>query len=494
MGHSAGLITAAVSPDDVRAVLGEDTYETSMLCSSSKINKRSRFKPYPFGTYSTALTDALLRQHNFCMVPKGIAHRYGGGVGAYEAEPWGQWHAPVRGQDWGRLPDFDGYYHYASGGVFSARIYTNNPNGDRRIMLGGLGKGMITGDVEFNFNTSREVCPHEFTHPDQANASLAGYRFTLLFGAVEGSDDRFENAPWVAQSSSSIGEMLSDGNTFERLTITLDRSRSNEMTGSEDDLNMWLAVLCLAPPIVTDENGKYVKVQDDVWASTSRNFSEMRLVSLDMWDDGSIKTDSVLFSRLEDMDSYTTPTNIPIKAIGAGASSGYLTTPGATYVPFECTMGGFVYRSGSGYRLALSCDPFPSVYLPGNSVISSLKHELYYHIYNSSGQLVFSGKTLVSEVWSTIYNPTHRIYSIGFDEGLEEFDTALPSLPAGKYKLRLQSAATQLEDDINYNTDPPERQIMGELSWEYEEDEYIPYVDGTGSVYSRVVDKEITIS
>lgn len=492
MGHNAGLITSAVSPDDVREVLGENTYETSMLCASSKINKRSRFKPYPFGTYRTALTDALLRQHNFSMVPKGVGHKYGGGVGAYEAEPWGQWHAPVRGQDWGRLPDFDGYYHYASGGVFSARIYTNNPNGDRRIMLGGLGKGRITGDIEFNFNTSREVCPHEFTHPDQANASLAGYRFTLLFGAVEGSEESFENAPWVAQSSSSIGEMLYEGETFERLTITLDRSRSDEMTGSEDDLNMWLAVLCLAPPIVTDENGKYVKVQDDVWASTSRNFSEMRLVSLDMWDDGSIKTDSVLFSRLEDMDPYTRPSVLPTKDIGVSASRAYLTHPESGHVPFQCSMNGYVYRGDGGLRLALNCSPFSTVWFPAGSIIKDLRQYLYWDLYNSSGNLVAGNESVfISEVHGSFYNPERAEYSLGFENGLEDYDTQLPSLPAGKYKLRLQCVVTQVKDDIDYVPEPPVRQVMGELWWEYEDEEYNAIV--SDEVASEVEEIEITI-
>ena len=94
----------------------------------------------------------------------------------------------------------------------------------------------------------------------------------------------------------------------------------------------------------------------------------------------------------------------------------------------------------------------------------------------------------------SIYNPTHSIYNIGFEEGLEEYDTALPALPAGKYRLRMWSVASQIEDDINYAPEPPERQVMGELSWEYEEDEYVPLVDGRGSVSTSITEKEITIS
>lgn len=494
MGHANGIITAPVNTDDISATLGVASHDVATLCISQKVNKRSRFKPYPIGSYNTELTDELLRQNNFCMRPACVEHVYGGNVGDYRAMPWKQWTPPKVGQHWMRMLDFDRYYHFSKGGIYSARISTNNPNGDRRIMLGGRGKGRITGDIEFNFDTSREVCPHEFTHPDQADASLAGYRFTLLFGGVEGVSDSFSAAPWVAQSNMSISEMISGGSTYERLQILLDRDRTSEITGSEFDLDKWLAVLCLAPPIVTNDDGKYVKVEDDAWASTSLDFSNMRLVSLDMWDDGSIKTDSVLFSRIEDMDEYTIPAQIKTVEIGASASYSYLTTPASEYVPFECHMHGWAYRSGSGHRLALTCSPFPPVYLPGNSVIDSLAHDLYYDLYNSSGQLVFRGKTRVSEVRGSIYNPTHSIYNIGFEEGLEEYDTALPALPAGKYRLRMWSVASQIEDDINYAPEPPERQVMGELSWEYEEDEYVPLVDGSGSVSTSITEKEITIS
>ena len=145
MGHANGIITAPVNTDDISATLGVASHDVATLCISQKVNKRSRFKPYPIGSYNTELTDELLRQNNFCMRPACVEHVYGGNVGDYRAMPWKQWTPPKVGQHWMRMLDFDRYYHFSKGGIYSARISTNNPNGDRRIMLGGRGKGRITG-------------------------------------------------------------------------------------------------------------------------------------------------------------------------------------------------------------------------------------------------------------------------------------------------------------------------------------------------------------
>lgn len=91
MGHANGIITAPVNTDDISATLGVASHDVATLCISQKVNKRSRFKPYPIGSYNTELTDELLRQNNFCMRPACVEHVYGGNVGDYRAMPWKQW-------------------------------------------------------------------------------------------------------------------------------------------------------------------------------------------------------------------------------------------------------------------------------------------------------------------------------------------------------------------------------------------------------------------
>lgn len=496
MANQNGKITAPVNTDDVVATLGENSHNFGVLCTSTRINKRSRFKPYPFGSYDTVLTDALLRDMNFSMTPECVGHKVGGGFGAYMAMPWKQWQAPDKQTGWMRLADFDGYYHYAGGGVFDARISTNYPHDDRIIMLGGLGKGRITGDISFSFDTSTEVCPHEFSHPTQTNHPLSAYYFTLLFGAVEGNEDSFRNRPWVAQSSRTIAEMTGAGSHSERLSIMLDNARSQLMKGSENDLDCWLAVLCLAPKIETNDEGQYMRVRDNFYSSSSLDFSEMRLISLDMWDDGSISTDSVLFSMLENMKDYTTPADLKIVEIGVTPDPRYFTTPSIGWKPFVCDANGWVYRSNGAWQLVLSCDPFPTIYFPAGAIINDLAQYLEYEIRNTSGMLMHSGEILVSEVHRAAYNPTNTQYSISFDDvNAEGYEVPLPStLPSGKYKLRLRCRAQQTKVDINYNPEPPQRQLMGQLSYEYEDDEYFPYFDAEGVVYSEYINTEITIS
>lgn len=513
MGHNAGLITRPINPADIAAVLGVNSYALPYLCMHPNINKRSKFKPYPFGSHDldiTANDAAVLKQHNFCMTPHGIAKRTGTTDIQFYAVPWDQWHAPQPNQGYcpGRIGDFTNYYQYANGGIISARISTNYPHNDRLIMLGGKGKGRIVADIAFSFDLQHDVCPHDFHHPYYTTEAFEDYHFTLLFGPVENGDG-FDAAPWVVQSNECIGDMISSAVSTEQLVLSINSDMTYEIKDDTGGNWNWLAVVCLAPPMTVNSAGKFTgTMHSDADSRTGLNFDQMHLISLDMWDDPlkDIQNQSVLFSYAADLKDYITPANLETIVIPAAATAEYLTDPNSGYVPFNCRMYVSAWTYGGEQGLTLSCDNFPDVYFPGNSLIRSLQQIVRFEIYRgtntSPANLVYKNHDgdrdgLIMSTPSATHSGSSPYYISFYEEDpLDGYEFTLPNLPAGTYTVRMRSRVIQMPEVVaDYNFDPPKKQVMGLKEWYISDsDGLVDDTSAVGYVDSKAHDFLITIS
>lgn len=495
MGHGGGIITRPFDFAEVAAVLGEKTLDGGTLCVSPNINPKSRYKPYKFGNYNTLLLDKngnenpILKSNNFGMEPATF------GYNPYRALPWSVDASPNPGTNWLRFSDFDHYSHYAAGGISKARIYTSNPNDDRKLMLGGDPEGTegkIIGEIEFSFNPSFEILPEDFKHPKITGLSLADFRFTLLFGPIQNGDSSFSEAPWVCQSPESIQEMVhGEGDaTYERLEILLDRNISNQLktwTAGSDD---FLAILCLAPPIVKNANGRFSRWQIGSNQSNSLEFNSMGLVSLDMWGDSTVQTESVLFTVNGDWDAWQSPdpSKLPEEFVLIASSLEYLTVPDYPYwEPFTCTVWADFYDDGEGEQcIILDVGAFSPIWFKGISKIGKLAQYVEYTILDEyTNRPVVSGEVLVSKVnIGTPNNPTNSPYNIGFEEELTGEEIYINTLPSGNYKLQLKVRVEQDGHTIRYIDGKAYRQVMHDFYWEGGEPSL--ETDGVGMVYAQL--------
>lgn len=468
MGHSQGILTRPFDNSDVAAVLGTDSSDTGTLVLSPNINRRSRYKPYAFGSYNTLLIDKngnenpILKANNFGMTPATI------GTGPYRSLPWGQYTRPVEGIHWLRFTDLDHYSHYAKGGISTARIYTNNPNNDRRFMFGsigtGQGKGLIKGEATYLFDKTYEILPSEFTHPTDSDLSFAEFCFTLLFGNIQSGERAFETAPWVTQSE-PLSELLSVDPSPMLLQIELDSSRSQEIKDlMTSDSTHWIAIFCLAPPMETDSSGRFVRWKIGNSQSSSLVFDEMRLISLDMWEDSAVQTESVLFSK--DIDDYQMPAVMQTDTIGVASTAEYLDNPDAAGMPFtnRVSFAGY-YDDGGDAWVTVDCGAFDSIYFPENSIIGNLEHGFEFYISDSSGKWVYGGSRTVETIENPNPNPYGHKYSIQFNDEFHE-DVWVPQLAPGTYTIRLWAYVRQTGEAINWNFDPPHRQEMAKFEWQ----------------------------
>lgn len=467
MGHDRGIITQPFDNFDIAAVLGEPPWDEGTLCVSPNINPRSRYKPYNFGTYNTLLIDKngvenpILKANNFGMTPSTI------GWNPYRALPWGQYTPPKAGEDWLRKKDFDHYSHYAAGGISTARIYTNNPRDDRKIMLGGDAEGQegkIIGEVIYSFDPQFEILPEDFTHPSITGLSLADFRFTLLFGPIQNNNSAFSEAPWVSQSSISIKEMLhSEGGTnYEKLEIILDRDISNQLKTWTTDSDDFLAILCLAPPIVKNANGRFSRWQIGSNQSNNLEFNRMGLVSLDMWEDTKVQEESVLFTVHGYWDMFAASA-IYDEVIGVAANKYYLENEDEDFDD------SFTVQMLNGYvnvrTLYLDSTPFSNIWFETHSKIRKLRPGISYQLFNSSGVLVYSGEVYGEEVVSSGGDGMHP-YSIDFGNTDVRAEVNLPStISSGTYRLRLRAFAEQTEFPYRYVNGKAYRQIMEHVDW-----------------------------
>lgn len=486
MGHSGGIITDPFNNFDVATVLGENSGDIGTLCTSPKINRRSRYKPYDFGTFRTLLIDKngienpILKQNNFGMNPSTI------GWNPYRALPWGQYTPPEVNL---RFRDFYHYSHYAAGGVSYARIYTNNPRNDRKLMLGGDSEGQegkIVGEIGFRFNTSFEILPEDFHNPMIPGHSLGDYRFTLLFGPIQNNDSAFSGVPWVAQSPEPIKDMLhGEGDaTHERLEIVLDRNISNQLKTWTTDSDDFLAILCLAPPIVKNTDGRFSRWQIGSDQSNSLEFNSMGLVSLDMWDDATVQEESVMFTVHGYWDLFSA-SGIVDEVVGVAADKRYLEEDGEQYdQPFTVQN---LYGNVNVRTLYLGSTPFCTIWFEAKSRIRKLRQGISYQLFNNSGVSVYSGEVFGDEVVSSGGNGLEP-YSIGFDRDVEAEIQLPASLSSGTYRLRLRAIVEQTEYPLRYVDGRGYRQTMTPVDWTTDWQ-----ADPTGRVQTMYKDINITI-
>lgn len=129
MSVSNGIISAPVSIDDVNNVLGHGSTDLGTLCTSSKINKWSRYKPVQYSGLTTEGNSKWYRARDSkcgLTIPittsrTEIVNMYNNGTADWTYNP------PTGGEYPFRLLDFDKYQHNATAAIGPVRILTSVP-------------------------------------------------------------------------------------------------------------------------------------------------------------------------------------------------------------------------------------------------------------------------------------------------------------------------------------------------------------------------------
>lgn len=201
MANSNGLITAPIGlGGDIYPVLGlasNGTYDVFTACGNThgKINKMAKYKPYKFGGPGE-LTDGERIGNNYGMEPKAVD---------FSMDAWGQWKPPVAGEDWGRMTDFEGYYHQAGIHVLGVKMSSEadgkpvlwNPNATSTNRV-----SYYTASVRFA-PALHQLLLSDFRYN---NIDLANMRLTLWIGGSPSAGSF--STKWAAQSAEKLGEWV----------------------------------------------------------------------------------------------------------------------------------------------------------------------------------------------------------------------------------------------------------------------------------------------
>lgn len=132
VGYSNGRCYAPISPDDVRAVIGENSYDVATLCMSAKINMWARFKPEIWDSPATMALEAR-KNNNFGLAASTTYTSKLGFINAVKAGSFtGGWVYNRPGANhWKRLDDLVGYNHAAKSPfgtlrAFSGTLYSDS--------------------------------------------------------------------------------------------------------------------------------------------------------------------------------------------------------------------------------------------------------------------------------------------------------------------------------------------------------------------------------
>ena len=113
MGYSNGKCYAPISPDDVRAVIGENSYDVGTLCMSLKINKWAKFKPLNIDQqHDISLLQRASANHGLTP-PKFYINSKTDLVNGLKAGTSGWIYTRPTASCMKRITDFDGYDHNA---------------------------------------------------------------------------------------------------------------------------------------------------------------------------------------------------------------------------------------------------------------------------------------------------------------------------------------------------------------------------------------------
>lgn len=311
----------------VRAELGESEADDVALCTSAKINRKAKYKPYRIDTFRditdtdrtgmhvqlTAAEGGGTVKAPYGLVPRGFAAN--GGYGAMTMLPWlDKWAndcKPRAGVDWCRITDFAGYNQKAGSYVHALLLYTDNPRSNR-VPMGPTKASDPTGHIYADITLS------------SMEGGLALYDFdtlkplylTLLFGCSEGSDP-FCGMVYADQYG-PVSAMTDYSGTV-RLQINIDRLKYNDIINNPDAPEPWnVAIACLAPKLTINSSTQEV----------SGGIDYSKLVSLDMWGDG---FQSVMFSANIDKATWGDPVPGVFVFVGGAATPFALSPSGIRY-------------------------------------------------------------------------------------------------------------------------------------------------------------------
>lgn len=415
-------------PADVEAVrqeLGESSADIATLCSSSKINKKAKYKPYSIGSY-TDLTDSQLASYNYGLTIQGLDASKG--YANMKMLPWtNNWHPPVVGQDWCRIDDYAGYNQKAGSYVHSVKIYTDNPHSEN-IPMGPSSASATNGGRIFADIVLSEM-DGGITLADFSGTKNLYY--TLLFGPTEGAD-LFDtnNKVWVAQSEGTVAGLKADGYSgLLRLTINVTWEAYQAVYNNAN--GEWSrAIVCLAPYCPTVSGTQRL----------SGTIDPSRLISLDMWNDGFVST---WFYTQIDRYSQPRPTLHKTVAVNVDKSQIHLASISDTSV---------------AHSFRLNVAPLPEVVMvhPNETVGFSVMHV---QLAVQLGSHVF--KTTLYESSCSVGDSSGRTvlrYNNDYGQGDAEFTVQVPSnIPSGTYapvvSLILHAYGTYYDSTVERTTE-----------------------------------------
>lgn len=253
-------ITAPVNIQDVSRMLGEVALDVGALCTSDKICKYSRFKPYAFGNM-LPLTDAQRKSANYGMTPKFIkiitAPTDDMGIA-----PWEQWIKPSE-DGWKRLSDFNGYTHNAKKSVTSVNIHsTAGEQYTTPIYSDGTAReeGLI-GEVGIE-----NVPGLRFEDFTISNQNIGDMYLTIVLM----SQDAGGVGIWVAQSDMPMREYANETARVYMWTTRINRDALRQLGSNFIILGLY----------------KKLTINDDYTVNADGPvFSPGEIASLDMWAD-----------------------------------------------------------------------------------------------------------------------------------------------------------------------------------------------------------------
>lgn len=268
----------------VRAELGESLADDVTLCTSPKINKKAKYKPYRIDTFRditdtdrNGLEAQLTTAEGggkvdapYGLVPRGFAAN--GGRDKMTMLPWlDKWASDLKPRayiDWSRITDFAGYNHKAGSFIHDVKLYTSNPS-NPAVPMGPAANGE-PGRVYADITVSPMeggITLYDFT-------DLRGMYFTLLFGFSEGADPFASGAKVYGAQAGPV----SDATTAQviKLMVNVNQDVYNSIANNTAGDPWNTMMVCLAPKLTFMTGSQEI--------TGSIDFS--KLVSLDMWGDG----------------------------------------------------------------------------------------------------------------------------------------------------------------------------------------------------------------
>ena len=217
--NSNGIITRPINGKaDVAKVIGISSTDWSDLCSSSNINKYSKYKPYKFKK-NTELTDTDRININYGMSTFNFPlSRLASSSDLNSSFVWQQWSAPSGGENEPfRTGDFTNYNHNAVPFITKIELYNSETGGLLPIVTGGNDFGQEYGYYgKITFDNNADLKLTDFW--TSVGQSVSDYYLTLVIGAnIDGLDN---DHSFFVQSEKTVGETIN--NRENQMQVYLD--------------------------------------------------------------------------------------------------------------------------------------------------------------------------------------------------------------------------------------------------------------------------------